>query len=409
MILLRVFVPFAIAYYFSYFFRMVNAVIAPDVARDLGITASDLGLLTSAYFVTFSTVQVPLGILLDRFGARRTESALLLFAAAGSLVFALAETLGGLIVGRALIGLGVSACLMGALKAFNTWFSKERLPLVTGCQMAMGGIGGLTATKPVSLLLEGMGWRGLFVGLAVITALVALLIFVAVPERPSRHTTRASLKEQFTGVVRVFTSPVIWRIAPVLMTIQSSFVATATLWAGPWLRDVGGLGPAGVGDYLLVFSVAMVVGFFGLAAAAERMNRVGIGTIAFTIFCCIVFMAAEVGLALEWTGAMLPIWIVFGIFGTTCILPYSVIPQSFPPDMSGRVITALNVLIFATAFAVQWGIGIIIDLWPPTAAGNYAPDGYRTAFAILLAMQAAALAWFFLRTPRPATPFRGRP
>ena len=408
MIFLRVFVPFATAYYFSYFFRMVNAVIAPDIARDVGVTASELGLLTSAYFITFSTFQVPLGILLDRFGARRTESALLLFAAAGGLVFARAETLGGLIVGRALIGLGVSACLMGAFKAYNTWYSKERMPLINGCQMAIGGLGGLTATKPVSLTLDVVGWRGLFVACAIILALVAALIFFAVPERPSRHTERTTLKEQFTGVVRVFTSPIIWRIAPVLMAIQSSFVATSTLWAGPWFRDVGGLGPAGVADGLLLLAVAIVVGGFGLGAAAERLNRVGIGTIAFTIFCCIVFMAAEAGLALEWTGAMLPLWIVFGIFGTTCVLPYAVIPQSFPANMSGRVVTALNLLIFATTFAVQWGMGIIIDLWPPTPAGGYAGEGYQTSYAILFALQAAALGWFFLRSGK-ADRSRSRP
>lgn len=400
MIFLRIFVPFAIAYYFSHFSRMVNAIIGPDIARDIGATAAELGLLTSAYFVTFSTFQVPLGILLDRFGPRRTQSALLLFAALGSIVFSSAETLGGLIAGRALIGLGVSASLMGAIKAFTTWFPKDRMPLITGCQMAAGGIGGLTATKPVSLILDAVGWRALFVALAVAFTLIAALIFLTAPERPSPQGARTTLKEQCLGVVHVFSSPVVWRMVPVLMTIQSSFVATSTLWAGPWLRDVAGLGPAGVADGLLVLSIAIIAGFLGLGAAAQRLNKLGIGTITLTIFCCLVFMTAEVGLLLEWTDGTAPILIVFGLFGTTSILPYSVIPHAFPPEMSGRVITALNLMVFAAAFAVQWGMGAIIDLWPPTPEGGYAREGYQVSFAVLLVLQSAALVWFFFRADK---------
>jgi MFS family permease len=220
-ILLRVFLPFALGYFLSYLFRTVNAVIAPDLVRDLGVDPASLGLLTSAYFLAFAAFQLPLGVLLDRYGARRVEATLLLFAAAGAFVFARAETLTGLMIGRALIGLGVSACLMAAFKAFTLWFPPERLPLANGIQMISGGVGALAATTPVELSLKLTDWRGVFLILAGATVVAAVCVFLIVPEKedaPSGET----LREQLAGVRRVFTSKIFWIIAPWAVAAQAS-------------------------------------------------------------------------------------------------------------------------------------------------------------------------------------------
>ena len=152
-ILIRILFPFALGYYLSYFFRVVNAVLSPDLVAEFGLSADDLGLLTASYFITFAAAQLPLGLLLDRYGPRRIEASLLLFAALGALVFALGENRLQLIIGRGLIGFGVSACLMAAFKAFTQWFPPERLPLINGIIMASGGLGALTATLPVQSAL----------------------------------------------------------------------------------------------------------------------------------------------------------------------------------------------------------------------------------------------------------------
>ena len=179
--LLRVFIPFALGYFLSYLFRTVNAVIAPDLVRDIGVDPASLGLLTSAYFLTFAAFQLPLGVLLDRYGPRRVEAVLLLFAAAGAFAFARAETLTGLLLGRALIGLGVSACLMAAFKAFTLWFPAEKLPLANGIQMISGGVGALAASTPVELSLKFTDWRGVFLILSGLTVVAAIFIFMVVP------------------------------------------------------------------------------------------------------------------------------------------------------------------------------------------------------------------------------------
>ena len=122
---LRVFIPFAFGYFLSYLFRVVNAVIAPDLVADLHIDPSQLGLLTFTYFIAFASSQLPLGIFLDRFGPRIIESFLLAFAGLGAFIFTKSHTLTGVIIGRAFIGFGVSACLMAAFKSYVIWFPEQ--------------------------------------------------------------------------------------------------------------------------------------------------------------------------------------------------------------------------------------------------------------------------------------------
>ena len=145
----RVFLPFAAGYYLSYLLRTVNAVIAPELTRELTLTAADLGLLTSAYLLAFAAFQIPLGLLLDRYGPRRVEAGLLLVAAAGTLLFAIGRSPFELTVARGLIGLGVSSCLMAAFKGFAQNFPAERQASLTGAIMASGGLGALTASLPL--------------------------------------------------------------------------------------------------------------------------------------------------------------------------------------------------------------------------------------------------------------------
>ena len=242
----RVFFPFAAGYFLSYLFRVVNAVIAPDLVNDLAIGPSALGLLTSTYFIAFASAQLPLGVMLDRFGPRRVEALLLLFAGAGAFLFARSGTLGGLVVARAFIGFGVSACLMAAFKAYTLWFPKERWPLVNGFQMAAGGFGALAATAPVEAALRVTDWRGVFMVLAALTLLTALMVFVVVPERPASRSSE-TLKDQLEGVKAVFTSLDFWRVAPLTTLSQATFLSIQGLWAGPWLKDVAGLDRRGLG------------------------------------------------------------------------------------------------------------------------------------------------------------------
>lgn len=392
--LLRVFLPFALGYFLSYLFRTVNAVIAPDLVRDIGIDPASLGLLTSAYFLAFAAFQLPLGLLLDRYGARRVEATLLLFAAAGALVFAQAETLVGLMLGRALIGLGVSACLMAAFKAFTFWFPPERLPLANGIQMISGGIGALAATTPVEMSLRLTDWRGVFLILAVVTVAAAACIFLVVPERAASQSGE-TLREQISGIKQIFSSRIFWTIAPWAVAAQAAYLSITGLWSGPWLRDIALYDRMAVANTLMGVSLAMIAGYLSFGALAERLARRNIPPMRVAALGMLAFIGIQFLLVIQYTALTLPLWLLFGFFGTSCILPYAVLSQSFPKHLAGRANTGLNVLVFMAAFGAQWAIGLIVDLYPQSLSGTYSATGYKTSFGLILTLQLIAAAWYF--------------
>jgi len=396
---LVVFGPFAAGYFLSFFFRNVNAVISKDLTGEFALSSADLGFLTSMYLLAFAAFQLPLGVLLDRYGPRRVVAALLCIAALGALVFGLARDFTTLSIGRALIGLGVSGGLMGAIKAFTLWFPLNRLALLNGLYLAAGGIGGLSATAPAEMLLGPLGWRVLFFALAAMSVAAALLIFVVVPEKelPGKSS---SLREQIAGFREIFASVAFWRIALGLVVCHSGYLALQGLWLGPWLYDVAGLPRSAVGSYLLVTALAYTVGSVFFGVSSERLSRAGISIL--TVFklglgislVMFVLLAAGVQTGL---GAILA---VYGFTTISAALAYSLLTPLFPPAMTGRVSTASNVLMFGCSFLFQWGVGAVLRLFPADA-GRYAPEGYATALTILAVLQLASLAWLLPLREKP--------
>jgi MFS family permease len=391
--LFRVFIPFALGYVISYMLRTVNAVIAPDLVAELQLSAGELGLMTSVFFASFAAFQLPLGLLLDRYGPRRTESALMLITAAGAVLFAISQTATGLIVGRLLLGLGTSACLMAAMTAFVLWFPRDRIPLINGYQMAAGGLGALISTVPVANAAELIGWRGVFWVVAGFSIVVAGLIFAVVPER-SAEKKIGGLKAQVSGIGEVFTSPLFWRIAPLTVASQASFISLQSLWSGPWLHDVGGIARADVSDRLSIIAGCMIVGFILVGSLTARLNRLGIETMRIAVIGSFIFMVVQVSLV--YMGPQYPtlIWAAFGFFGTIGILGYGALSQNFAQELAGRVVTGLNLLVFTAAFVVQWGVGLIIDQWPLAVIGVYAKEAYDVAFMALVGVQALTMIWY---------------
>ncbi|MDP2133227.1 MAG: MFS transporter, partial [Sulfuritalea sp.] len=271
---LRIFLPFAAGYYFSYFLRSVNAVIAPELTRELGASAADLGLLTSAYLLAFGAVQLPLGLALDRYGPRRVEASLLLIAAAGCALFAVGSSLTELAIARALIGLGVSACLMASFKAFSQWFGTERQASLNAAIMAAGGLGALTASTPLSWAIPQFGWRAVFVALAVIGLAFAAAIF-STPDKPGSAKPEA-LRSQVAGLTQVLTSRAFWRYAPQSTLIIGGFLALQGLWAVPWLMNFSGLERSVAAHHLLLMGSGMLAGFLGIAFGVAPLKARGI-------------------------------------------------------------------------------------------------------------------------------------
>jgi MFS family permease len=405
--MLAVFVPFAAGYFLSFFFRNVNAVISKDLTREFSLSASDLGFLTSMYLLAFAAFQLPLGVLLDRYGPRRVVAALLCVAAAGALIFALAKDFTMLSIGRALIGLGVSAGLMGAIKAFTLWFPLSRLATLNGFYLAAGGLGGLSATAPAEALLEPFGWRALFMGLAALSVLAASLIFFVVPEKrlPGEGQT---LRAQIAGFGEIFRSAPFWRIALPLVVCHSGYLALQGLWLAPWLYDVAGQSRTAVANYLFVTALAYTFGSVFFGVTSDRLARAGIARMTMFKLGLSASLAMFVLLAAGVHSGLSAILLVYGFTAISAALAYALLTPLFPPEMTGRVNTASNVLMFACSFAFQWGIGAVLRLYPATD-GRYPPEGYASALFILAALQLATLAWLWPMKPSAAAARRAPP
>lgn len=388
--------PFALGYYLSYAFRAVNAMIAGNLVSELGLGPAELGLLTAAYFASFALFQIPLGLLLDRYGPRLVQSMLLLCAALGGVIFAAADSFTVLILGRAAIGLGVSGCLMSCFKANAIWFPRERLPLMNGIATAFGALGALSATIPVGVLVPEIGWRGIFWVLAALTVAVAALIRFVVPEEPtSAFATRTqTLREQIAELGQVYGSAFFWRLALVASAITAGFMSYQTLWAAPWLRDVVGLAPNGVANGLFLFNVGFLCGVLGSGALADLLQRRGIGPITTITVVIALTMAVEALMAAGMTQMAYLLCFAFGFFGSATTLSYAVYGQHFPVQLAGRVNTAQNLVSFVIAFFMQWGIGEILALWPNQPGGGYDPAAHRVALLVLLGFTGLAYIGF---------------
>ena len=394
MLFARIYFPLALGYAISYFYRNANAILEGDLVIELGLGPADLGLLTSVYFISFAAFQLPLGFLLDRYGPRRTESILLLFAALGSVLFAQAESLSGLIVGRLLIGLGVSACLMAAFKAYVLWFSSERLAMINGLQMVAGGLGALGATIPLQNALSYTDWRGVFMGLAFITVFASICIWVFLPENQRIDEKIPTLKLQFKEMGQVLQSRIFWEIAPLAAISSGTNMAIHGLWIKPWLRDVAGLSAVNSAQLLFAMTLTLIGGFLTLGIIAERLSQFfDVRPISISVFGMTIYLFVQSTMIYGGIGSPLILVILLGFFGTASILVYAGYAQIFPKNLSGRVSTILNLMVFIVAFLLQWGIGAILEMWPATDNG-YEPESYQAAIGVLVLLQATGLIWY---------------
>lgn len=388
---LRVAAPFLAGYFVSYVYRMVNAVLAPTLASEFGLSAGGLGLLSSMYFFAFVVSQLPVGVAMDRWGPRRVNAALLLVAAAGGAWFAFAETAPAAMAARALIGVGVSVALMASLTAFVLWYPADRLSTMNAIAFSVGMVGAVAATVPLELLLRVWPWRHAFLLIVAVTVAVSLVLWLWVPER--RAEARAeSAAEQGSGLAKLFADAAFLRIAVCVGASQCAAVALSTLWIATWLRDVAGYTPAGVARGLLAVNVAMVIGYLVFGRAADALQRRGRNTLPLLMAGVAV---SSVCLALVIAGIVnLLLWCIFFTAATAVVLAYSLVSRRYPKAMAGRVNTAVNLVGFVGMFAGQWGVGLVLDLWPATPAG-YDPRAYPYALGVLWLVQAAGILWLW--------------
>ena len=391
-ILALVVVTFGMGYFLSYFFRNVNAVLSPLIVDEFGLNATQIGFLTSIYFVMAVVTLIPVAISLDRFGPRRVLLVQMVISGVGCVVFALGSSVAMLLIGRALIGIGVAGCLTTAFKAVTVWFPRDRWATGNSLVLGVGSIGVIAGTQPLQWLLELVTWRDIFwLGLATCTA-TALVALLAVPER------NAPAPEVPTdGVYRkVLSLPLFWRLMPVASLSMAVYFSIQGLWANAWMADVAGLTQAEVGQRLLVMALAMSCGMLLNGTIADVLTSVGLPLALVMAVGFSSLLISQLVLVTEFAPRAFWPWAVMGFTGNVGALAYPLLIRQFPSSVSARAISVLAMCNFGLAFMVQFLLGLILDLWGQTADGAYPAVAYGVGIGLFLGLQALTFVWFLL-------------
>ncbi len=266
----------SVAYVLSQFFRTAIAVVAPELVHDLQLDPTRLGILSSAWFWAFAAAQIPIGIALDRWGPRRTVGFLFLAAGAGCLVFAAAAGLPAAVLGQVLIGIGCAPVFMGTLVVVARFFEPRRFAVLSSVLLAVGSVGTLTATTPLALTTELVGWRGAFTGMGGAVVLVSALVLLIVRDRPPGTMAageRETLAAIWDGLRGVLANRRLWAILPMCFTGYAVLITVRGLWAGPYLATLLDMSPVARGNVLFSMSVAMILGNLAYGQIERWLDR----------------------------------------------------------------------------------------------------------------------------------------
>jgi sugar phosphate permease len=373
---MAVFLGFAAAYFLSYALRSVNAVIAPALSADLGLSHADLGWLSAAYFIGFSCMQLPLGIWLDRYGPRRTESALLVLAALGAGLFACGSGLPALWCARALIGVGVSACLMASFKAYRMWFGPDRQGQLASWMLVAGTSGALSTTLPVAWLLPLVGWRALFWAMAVLLLVIAACLHFGLRsvERDAGPAAGAAQARTAAGssaghagpvigYLTILRTPAFARLAIAGLVIHGGFLGLQTLWAGPWMSQVLGHDTARTGEILFLFNFTLLLAYLGMGWAIRRWQEQRGSVDGLVLAGLAAMLAIQVAIACVRGPQAWLLWLLLALFVPVTIVLQTQAGLQFPVQVAGRANSAYNLLLFTGASLSQWGFGLLADLF----------------------------------------------
>ena len=401
-------VCFGAVFVLSQFFRAANAVIAKTLSAEFGLSPEALGLLTGVFFLAFGAAQIPVGMLFDRFGARRTVPVVLSAAIAGALLYGFADGQAMLIGGRVLLGIGCSVVLMGSLFLFGQWAAPAAFSTWMGRMIAIGGAGGLLSTTPLAAVAESLGWRTAFWGAAGLTALGAIAIYALARDRPAAAAAGAvpaeGLRESLRGVQAALATPGFPTLTLMGFASYPVVITVLGLWGGPYLADRHGLGAIEVGNALLAMAAALIAANLALGPLERRLDtRKGlILACAAAVAAACAALAAVADLA-TWAAVLL--FAVIGAGGSYNILLAGHARSLLPDRLAGRGMALMAIAFMGGPALLQALGGVIVGAFP--AADGAAPAvAYQALFAFLAALVAlACLAYMRLPDAKPSAGF----
>ena len=390
---ITIFLVFALGYYISNLLRAITATISPNLISEFDLSAGDLGLLGGGYFLGFAAVQIPLGYLLDNKGPKKIVSYFLLIAVLGMISFSLSENFITPLISRILIGIGVGACLMGPLTAYRIWYQDETQQRANSWMLMVGAIGMLSSSLPVQFFLPIIGWRMIFITLALLTIFCIILIIFFIPNWnkaniQSNSNDNGSLKE-------IWNNSFFKSLVPMGFFNYGGLFAIQTLWAGPWMIKVSGYTPEQSANGLFLIYFSLLISFLSWGylvpkisknvSDAIRLLKFG-APLNLIVLAFIIYLGPKAG-AYHWA--------FFAVSSVFLSLTQPAVGMAFSLSNAGKALTSFNLLLFIGAFALQWIIGVIIDL--TMNLGYSEISGFRFAMIFFLLTSFFSYLFFLIR------------
>ncbi|MDO9308775.1 MAG: MFS transporter [Deltaproteobacteria bacterium] len=393
-----IFAVLALMYILVYFYRVSLAVVAGDISRELHLTPRQLGSLSGILFYVYAVAQLPLAPMIDRLGSRLVISGCGVLTTAGGLLFSQADTLATAMAARVLIGIGTASVLMATFTVFSHWYSKQEFGRVSGFMVAVGNLGNLAATAPLALAVGAFGWRTSFLAIGALQALVTVLVFSRVQDRPAEHAESAREKEVKTGMMaawgEIFGSRDFWLLGVISFFWYGNYLALQGLWGGPYLMEVLKLSRESTGNMLMCTSLGFIAGSMVTDTIARRFFRSYKKTLLAGQTILLVLMTAFLGWAeLIPRPLLAAVFFAIGLAVSSGVMIYPIIRSMFPVRIVGTALTSLNFYVLMGAAATQQAMGVIVGSYGE-AAGSMSAGPFHNAFLLPVAGLAVSIVLF---------------
>ena len=375
-----IFSVFAFGFFISNLLRSITATLTPALSTEFNLSAANLGLLAGGYFLGFSLMQIPTGMLLDRFGPKKVIGYLLIIALIGTISFAFAKSFAGLLISRIFIGVGVAACLMGPLTGYRVWFEEKYQQRANSWMLMVANFGFVASTLPVQILLPIIGWRSIFLIIASLILISIILISILIP---SWETNRdEDQNNNLQNLSYIWKNKFFISLVPLAFFNYGGVQAIQTLWAGPWMLNVTGYDAIQSATGLFWINVTMLFSFLIWGYFLPKLSSQGIDSmkivkftlpVSYLILFLIIIMGDKAG------ATMFTLYILSSI---VISLTQPAIALNFPTKLAGKSLTSFNVFLFSGTFFVQWIIGLIIDF--SRNLGATIILSYQISFSIFL-------------------------
>ncbi|MHB8121598.1 MAG: MFS transporter [Desulfuromonadaceae bacterium] len=395
-----VFATLALMYILVYFYRVSLAVVAGDISRELHLTPEQLGNLSGVLFYVYAAAQLPLGPLIDRFGSRLVISGCGVLTTLGGVLFSQADTLAIAMIARILIGVGTAAVLMATFTLFSHWFSKQEFGRVSGFMVALGNLGNLAATAPLALAVGAFGWRHSFLVIGAIQAVVTLLVFIKVQDRPDAnpaHEEPAPIEKtsMMAAWGEIFGTRDFWLLGILSFCWYGNYLALQALWGGPYLMEVLHLSRGAAGSMLMFTSIGFIVGSLFVDTVARRFFRSYKKTLLAGQMVLLLMMTAFLGWAEALPQPLLAgLFFLVGVAVSSGVMIYPIIRSMFRVGIVGTALTSLNFYVLMGAAVTQQVMGVIVGSYD-TAAGSISAAALHSAFLFPITGLALAIILYF--------------